>query len=400
LRGVRTPRRGSELNDLGIIQDGALLIRDGILQEVGTTRRVENLSQARGAVEINAAGRVVMPGFVDSHTHLAFPGPDATDLATENATRLLRTATTKLLASRVAIGLEAMVRHGTTTVEVKTGCGPDDSDEIKLLRTLSGMKRDLLEVVPTFLFHLSSLDFDGAGAIREAADRICTSLLPKICNRSLARFTDLAWNSNPDFSDSFARYLQTARGLGFACKIHADQLSSAAAIQLAVEQSAVSIDHLEYATPAEVSLLTGACTIATLLPCASFQTGRPSAPARALIDAGAPVALASNFSPHFFPTLNMQTVVALACLRMGMTPAEAISAATINGAHALGCADRVGSLEPGKSADVLILNVSDYRELADHFGMNLVRMTMKHGAFVYKEGDVAVRSAKECCPAW
>jgi imidazolonepropionase len=400
LRGPRTPRRGPELNDLGVIHDGSLLIRDGILEEVGPTRRVENLIQARGAIEINAAGRVVMPGFVDSHTHLAFPGPDASDLAYENAIHSLQTTSSKLLGSRTLTYLEAMVRHGTTTVEVKTGCGPDEPSETKVLRSLTALKQELLDVVPTFLFRLPPACLKGEVGMDEAVEWVCSSLLPKLWNRDLARYADLAWDANQAHYPAFSRYLQAARSLGFGCKVHADQVCSATAIRLAVEQFAVSVDHLEHATPLEVGALAGSCTIATLLPCASFQTGRGNAPARALIDAGVPVALASNFNPLYAPTLNMQTVASLACLRMGMSVAEAISAATINGAHALGRADRLGSLERGKSADLLILNISDYQELAHHFGMNLVRMTMKRGAFIYKEGEVAVREAKEFCPAW
>jgi imidazolonepropionase len=169
---------------------------------------------------------------------------------------------------------------------------------------------------------------------------------------------------------------------------------------MAVEHRVASIDHLENATADDAAMLAGVSTVATLVPGASFGDGERNAPARALIDAGAAVALATNFNPHHTPSLNMQTVVSLACLRMGMTVAEAISAATINGAHALRCASRVGSLEFGKSADILMLNVSDYRELGRHFGTNLVHMTMKRGKFIYKEGDVAPRPAEELASVW
>ena len=164
---------------------------------------------------------------------------------------------------------------------------------------------------------------------------------------------------------------------------------------MAIRHFAVSIDHLEHATPADAALLAGTCTLATLLPCMSFRNGGRNAPARAFIDAGVAVALATNFNPHHTPTLNMQTVVALATMRLGMTPEEAISAATINGAHALGRAERVGSLEPGKAADLVILNINDYRDLSHNLGVNLVHLTMKRGEFIYKEGDVAPRAPKD-----
>ena len=394
LRGPKEPRCRAALADLGIIHDGSLLIRDGIVEEVGTTRRVENLASARGAMEINAAGRVVMPGFVDCHTHLAFPplgGPDADD---QSATRLVRSSTHQRLEARARSHVEAMARHGTTTVEAKTGCGADESAEIKILRVLSALKRDPLDVVSTFLLHLPS-DESGEEARRQAMESVSTELLPKIRRRRLARFADLVWDSDGVSAEGFARYLERARGLGFACKIHADERSPAAAIATAVEHLVVSIDHLEHATAADVLPLGDCPTMVTLLPGVSFHNGGYQAPARALIDAGAALALATNFNPRHTPTLSMQAVVALACLRMGLTAAEAISAATINGAHALGCSDRVGSLEPGKSADLLLLDVSDYRELARQFGVNLVRMTMKRGKLIYKAGEVARRPRPE-----
>jgi imidazolonepropionase len=279
-----------------------------------------------------------------------------------------------------------MARHGTTTVEVKTGCGPDESAETKILRVLAALKRDPLDVVPTFLLRLPASSEDRIDATSEAVFR---DVLPKLKRRRLAQFVDLVWEGGPGRQECLARFLGTARRLGFACKVHAGETAPRAAITAAVEQFAVSVDHLEHATAAEAPLLAGSCTTATLLPGAVFHGGGPSAPARALIDSGAAVALATNFNPRHTPTLNMQTVVALASMRLGLTAAEAISASTINGAHALGRADRTGSLEAGKLADVLILDASDYRDLAHDFGGNLVRRTMKRGEFIYTEGDVA-----------
>ena len=395
LRGPKEPRRRVALDDLGIIHDGSLLIRDGLVEEVGTTRRIENLASARGAMEINAAGRVVMPGFVDCHTHLAFPpwgGPDPDE---HSAARLVCSNTHQRLEAHVRAHIEAMARHGTTTVEAKTGSGADESAEIKILRVLSALKRDPLDVVSTFLLHLPP-DESGEEARRQAIESVLAELLPKIRRRRLARFADLVWDREGASPECFARYLRRARGLGFACKVHADGRSPAAAIATAVEHLAVSVDHLEQATAADVLPLGGCPTMVTLLPGVSFHTGGCYAPARALIDSGAALARATNFNPSHTPTLSMQTVVALACLRMGLTAAEAISATTINGAHALGCADRVGSLEPGKSADLVLLDVSDYREIARQFGVNLVRLTMKRGRLICKAGEVARRPRLEC----
>jgi len=400
LRGAGGPRRGADLRELGIIADGALLICDGVITEVGPTRRVENLRMARSALEINAAGRVVMPGFVDSHTHLLFPPPggaadretDTPTAAADTAARLVRATTAQRLEMRARTYLEAMARHGTTTLETKTGCGPDESAELKLLRVASALNRDPIDIVPTFLCRMP-----GHASTYSGHDeaRVLTELLPKIRRRGLASFADLAWDPDPARHACFARYLQTARSLGFGCKLHAAGPGCAVAITMAIEHLAISIEHLEHATPGEVAVLAGSSTMATVLPSASFSNGGCLAPARGLIDAGVPIAIATNFNFHHSPSLNMQTAISLACMRMGMTAGEAISAATINGAHSLGRAARIGSLEPGKSADLLILNVHDYRELGHHFGTNLVRMTMKRGKFIYKEGEVAPRFPKK-----
>ncbi len=399
LRGPNEPRRGCRLSELNIIHDGSLLVRDGVLVEVGPTRRIENLALAQKAVEVSAVGRVVMPGFVDSHTHLLFPPPGSFAAEIAAGARAIRTITGMRLETRARIYVEAMARHGTTTVEVKTGCGPDRSAEMKILRVLSALKQKPLDVVATFLLRLPPGDpYDQPETA--GVDWVTTEFLPKINRRRLAKFADLVWEEQRGQAAYFAKYLQLAQALGMRCKLHADGLAPSTAIAAAIEAGATSVDHLEHAGAADAELLGRSGTIATLLPCASFHSDGRYAPARTIIEAGAPVALATNFSPYHTPTLNMQAVVNLACLRMGMTPAEAITAATINGAHALGCADKLGSLEPGKLADLLILNISDHRELAHHFGTNLVHSTMKRGEFIYEEGPVAPRPARDLRPAW
>jgi imidazolonepropionase len=191
-----------------------------------------------------------------------------------------------------------------------------------------------------------------------------------------------------------------AGSLGVGCKLHADAQGVAAAAHTAMAHHAASIDHLEHATAADLFVLSRSNTVATLLPCASFYGDGRYAPARALIDLGVPVAIASNFNAHQTPLFSMQAAVALACQRMGLTPAEAVCAATINGAHAAGCAGRVGSLEYGKLADLLFLNISDYRDLADSLGANLVYMVMKRGEIVYEEGAVQRRPVEDLRPVW
>jgi imidazolonepropionase len=391
-----------ELRELGVIPDGSLLIRDGIIEEIGPTRRVENLAAARDAIEINAAGRVVMPGFVDSHTHLLYPPAGGANTDCESAARAVRASTGQRLQWRAQSCVAAMARHGTTTLEAKTGCGPDESAETKLMRVMAALKDNPLHIVPTFLFRLPR-NTEGEGISAEAAtDWVCRDLLPKIRRRRFARYVDIGWGSDPAYCEFYGRCLETARRLGFGCKVHADQINTATAIATAVQNFAVSVDHMEHAAPAEARVLAGSGTMATLLPSSGFSNGGRNAPARALIDAGVAIALATNFNPRHTPVLNMQSVIALGCLYLGLTVEEAISAATINGAHAVGRGERVGSLELGKLANLILLNISDYRELEHHFGMNLVHMTMSRGNFIYKEGDVGERPAEELNvrPGW
>lgn len=382
LRGPRGPRRRPDLDELGVIRDGAVLIREGVLVEVGPTRRVENLAAARGATEIDATGRIVLPGLVDSHTHLFYPPPGERGAQEESAATAIRTSSAWLLEARLHGYLDAMVRHGTTTVEVKTGYGPDVAAETKALRVLAALGWSALDVVPTFLLRVP----DETPELEVA--RIVMEVAPKIYRRGTARFADVYWGNQPGRHDLYTRYLKMAASSGLGFKLHADGPGCAAATALAVGHRATSVDHLEYLRPAQAELLANSRTVATLLPASAMFGAGPLAPGRALIENGAAVALASNFNPHHTPVSNMQTVMALACREMALTPAEAISAATINGAHAIAQADRIGSLEPGKDADLLLLNTDDYRDAGRYVGTNLVHLTMKRGRCVYREGRV------------
>lgn len=406
LHGPACARRGAALRDVGMIRDGALLIRGEVIQDVGPGRRIENLAAARSATEIDAGGRVVMPGFVDSHTHSPIGLPwlaefeeriaargDASQAAEEaeggliSLRRSLRTLPLRRLEWQAENFMGKLARHGTTTVECKSGWGPDDATEVKYLRLLAALDRNPLDVVPSYLAG-GTVPSDYGGDPAAYVSGTCEHFLPKLRRMKLARFAD-ANSSGTLSTQAIRRYYEAARAAGIPTKAHACGAVTAEAIRLAIEFDSVSVDYLECAREEEMDALARSATVATMLPGHSFHDKvERYEPARSLIDRGAAVALATGFHPGFCPTYNMQTVLSLACCRLRMTPAEAISAATINGAHALRMAHRTGSLEPGKQADLLILNASDYREIPYFLGANCVYTTIKRGSILYREGAV------------
>ena len=406
LRGRGGPRRGAAMRELGVIPDGAVLIQDGIIVSLGPSRRVENLAIARRATEIDAAGRVVAPGFVDSHTHLICGPPRLADYEMRLAgrsyqqiaeagggimasVRAVREMPIRRLTMQAQMTLNSCILHGTTTLEAKSGYGLDETGERKALRAVQALNGKPLDIIPTYL-GAHAVPPEYAGRADEYIEWMCSYLMPKIRRRRLARFADVHYERGAFTLEQARRYLAAARDLGFLLKIHAAQFAHSGAVRLAVEMGAVSADHLDYSDEEDARLLAGSDTIATLLPGAVFHLGLDRyAPARALIEAGAAVALATDFNPGTCPSCNMQMILSLACAQMRMTPAEAFTAATINGAHALHCADYVGSIETGKQADLVMFDVPDYREIPYHFGVNLVAMTMKNGKILYRKEDMA-----------
>jgi imidazolonepropionase len=405
LRGPTGPRRGAALGEIAIIQDGAVLIQDGKIACLGPSRRVENLAAARKAREIDASGRVVAPGFVDSHTHLVcgparlaeyemrIAGATYEQIAAAgggilNSVRAVRETPIRRLVLEAQRTIGGFIRHGTTTLEAKSGYGLDETGERKALRAVQALNGQPLDIVPTYLgAHVVPPEY--AGRADDYLDWMCRSFMPKIAERRMARFADVYCERGAFTVDQARRYLETARGLGFALKVHAEQFSSSGAARLAVEMDATSADHLDHVQDEDIRILAASSVIATLLPGAVFHLGLDRyPPARALIDGGAAVALATDFNPGTSPTCNMQMILSLACTQMKMTPGEAFAAATINAAHALGCAARVGSLEAGKSADLVIYDVPDYREIPYHFGVNQVLMTIKRGAVLFEKGKI------------
>jgi len=404
LRGPAGPRRGDDVRNLGLIQDGAVLIVDGLIQEVGSSRRLENLALARDAEEIDATGRVVMPGFVDSHTHLVSGPPRMLDYEMRMAgasreeialagggilalSRAIGELSAHTLAAQALRSIEEAVRHGTTTIETKSGFGLTEACEIKILRVHAELQKQPVTVVSTFLSDRIPLS-DQAGP-DQYLDWLCSHLLPLLKRRGLAEFVDARCEEGAFTVNQAGRYFNAARQLGLGVKMHAGRGSNTGAIRLAVEVGAASVDHVTDVSEEEAMLLTQSNTIAALLPGAVFYLGRQDyAPARMLVDRGVAVALATNYNPETSPSQNMQMTVALACREMKMTPAEALTAATINGAHALRRASTIGSLEKGKRADLLMLSVPDYREIPYHFGVNLVDLVMKNGVTLLQRSEV------------
>jgi len=402
LAGPPVPRRGPALGELGILPQGGALTQGEAILGIGRTRSLEREALRLRAEAIDCRGRVVMPGFVDSHTHLVFAGSRADDYdlrlrgktyeeiarcggGIQSSAQRVRKASVHSLAQHARRFLEEFAAHGTTTVEVKTGYGLDLAQELKILRAICVLQNESpLDLVPTLLaLHALPASFQGRRAqyVREVAQR----LVPAVASRKLAEFIDCFCDRAAFSAKDCRRVLGAGRQLGLVPRIHAEQLARTGATRLAIEMGAASADHLDKLSPLDIRALARSNVVATLLPGANFHLGLQSyPPAQELIAAGAAVALATDFNPGSSPTLNMQFIISLACAQMSMTPAEAITAATINGAFALRRADRIGSIETGKLADVIVLDVDDFRELPYYFAVNHCLMTVKRGRIIYK----------------
>jgi imidazolonepropionase len=394
LRGAPGPRRGPALGQLQIIDDGAILVENGVIRDVGPTRRIENLAGVRQATELSAAGRVVMPGFVDSHTHLisgpsrlpddGLPEPVRTNTASLIMANvpLVREATSRRLSTEAAQVLRQCVEYGTTTIEAKSGYGLNAGTELKILRVLAALGDGPMTVVPTFAA-ASEVPAEFEGRRSDYISWLSHELLPAVHKRGLARFVDGFCNP-ASFSAAELRPLYAAAyELGLPLKMSMAQFGPAEVGDLAGEFPFTSFDHLDYVNGSSAAAIAASGSMAVLTPASSFFLETPrSTLARDLIARGIPVALGSNFSRVTCPTYSMQLVMFLACRQMGMTAGEAVCAATLNSAYALKLGHRIGSLEVGKQADFLVLKVDDYRELVYEFGINLVDMTIRDGTIM------------------
>jgi imidazolonepropionase len=405
------PRRGDSLSNLGLIKGGALLVRDGLIAAVGTRGEVEKLPEARGAEKLDLGGRVALPGFVDSHTHLIhaasraeeyqlkIAGASYEEIARKgggilNSVKKLRAAISEALKKRALGALKQFAAYGTTTIEAKSGYGLDVANELKILRLHKELAGEqLVEIVSTFLgAHVVPGEYRGkAGGAERYIKLIEQNMLPEIGESRLAEFCDVFCDRGAFTVEQSKRVLQAGRQWGLAPRVHAEQLSRTGAARLAILMRAASCDHLEHVNKSDIQALGKSETVATLLPGCDFHLGLEHyAPARALIDARAIVSLATDYNPGTSPTLSMPMILSLACTQLRMTPAEAITAATINGAYALRRGESIGSLEVGKQADFAVFEVADYREIPYYFGVNHCWMTVKRGRVIHAAEQAAI----------
>jgi imidazolonepropionase len=393
--GGASVKTGRAMRDLHVLTDAAVLCRGGKIAWVGRMAEWRQ-SLPDDHPEIDATGMVVLPGFVDSHTHMMFAGSRAAEfgLRVEGATylqiaeqgggilntvRSVRAASKKELKRATARYLTEMMRHGTTTVEIKSGYGLEMDAEIKMLEAINELREEeIMSIVPTFIgAHAVPPEFraNPDGYI----DLLCGRMLPYVGKKKLAAFCDVFCERGYFGLEQSERILQEGRRRGMALKIHADELTPLGGAELAARLGAVSADHLEHVSEQGIASLADAGVVAGLLPGVSFFLNHGYAPARRLIDAGVPVAIASDFNPGSCMSFSMPLMMTIACTQARMTPEEALTATTLHGAAALGIARDVGSIEVGKRADLLIADVPDYRFLAYHFGTNHIQTTIKNG---------------------
>ncbi|MEM3695198.1 MAG: imidazolonepropionase [Candidatus Bathyarchaeia archaeon] len=395
--GNEKPRVGKQMRELGIIHNGSLAIKDGRIAAVGKTSEITKTFRAETI--ISADGKIVLPGFVDPHTHLVFAGSreDEFQMRIEGAyymeilsagggilktVRETRKASIDKIVDLGLKTLDVMLEYGTTTVEAKSGYGLTTKDELKLLEAIRRLAQlHSVDVVPTFMgAHAIPAEYKNAPS--DYVNVVVDEMIPAVAEKKLAEFCDVFCEKGVFTLEQSKRILLAGKNYGLSPKIHADEMSTCGGTELAAEVEAVSAEHLLYASDEGVKAIANKGVIAVLLPAASFSlmSGR-HADARKMIESGVPVAIGTDFNPSCWVE-NMQLVITFACHFLRLTPAEAITAATINAAHAIKRAHEVGSLETGKKADVIVLDVPNHKFLGYRFGANLVDKVIKNGRLV------------------
>lgn len=392
-----TARKGKEMGEILHIEKAAIVIEDGVIRWVGPDSEMPKQDDsADEEIYMDAIGRAVIPGFVDSHTHLIFGGyrPDEFGWrlkgdtymsimergggiqSTVNATR---DASEEELREKAEWFLEEMSQMGVTTVEAKSGYGLDTETELRMLRVIDALAKDperKVDVVSTFLgAHAVPKEYKGRTA--EYVDLMISDMLPKA--KGLAEFCDIFTEKNVFEIEDSRRYLQAAKDMGYKLKLHADEIVRLGGAELAAEMGAVSADHLLHVSDEGIRKMAETGTVATLLPLTAFALKEPYAPARKFIDTGCAVALATDLNPGSCFSGSIPLTIALACIYMGMSVEETLTALTLNGAAALDRADAIGSIEPGKRADMLILHFDTLSCLPYYVGMNTVDAVIKGG---------------------
>jgi len=393
----RSPRTGKQMRELGIVRDGALAIHEGRIVGVGTTREMQRIFRA-GYV-VNAQGKTVLPGFVDPHTHLVFVGSreDEFQLRVEGAYKFeisdwskgvwttVRETRRARVEALVELGLErldAMLTHGTTTAEAKSGYGLTTTDELKILEATKRLNQLHSVNVVSTLMGANVIPPEFSGNPDAYVDLIVGEMIPKVSAKGLAEFCDVSCEKGVFSLAQAKRVLEKGKSVGLKPKVHADQTGKLGGAEVAADIGAVSAEHLIFSSVQGIKAIAAKGVVAVLLPAVAFSlmTGK-YADARLMIDSGVPVALGTGFDSNCWVE-NQQLVIAMACHFMKMTPAEAITAATINAAYAVNRAGEVGSLEVGKRADVLVLGMPNHKFLGYRFGVNLVDKVIKNGRLV------------------
>jgi len=399
--GSDKPKVREAMQDIGLVEDGAVAVAGEEIVWTGKTSEVEDKLEITSRTKvIDASGKTVLPGLVDPHTHMVFGGSREHELELKlqgvpyldilargggilSTVRATRKASKEELVEKGLKYAEQMLSQGTTTAEAKSGYGLTVEDEIKQLEAIKEInERHGLDLVPTFL---------GAHAIPEEyrdnadayVDLVINEMLPKVKEMNLAEFCDIFCEKGVFSVEQSRRVLQAAKDMGFKLKIHADEIEPLGGSELAAELGATSADHLRVISDQSIAKMAEKQVMAVVLPGTTFNLREDHyAPARKMLQQGVPIALATDFNPGSCPTNNLQLIMTIACLYLEMTPAEVINAVTINAAHAIERADKIGSLEVGKQADIVIFDAPNYKYLPYRFGTNLVDKVIKKGRIV------------------